>query len=217
MYKITFELDSSVYFDERLNFDSLITWAYCKHVDGEVVQTPRYDFDYANSIDEELIPLKYENGVAVASAMYFDKEDVLEWVDYWRKSWCRRYTHFVDMESGKEINVSSGEFRSYEVPMNLKLVDKVWFYFDTDNLEFLEELIKHIHSLGKKRNRGKGRVKNYVIEKIDMNFFDEVRRPIPIRLIDMKKYEGKEFEIRQSTFKPPYWNYSKLELCVYPI
>lgn len=216
MYKITFELDSSVCFTDRINFDALVVWAYYKHTAGDIPQSLMYN---KNSLPdpEGLIPLKYENGVAVASTMYYNENDTLEWTDYLHKEWCNKYDYYADMKNGAEVDVSMGAFKSYEIPINLTLINKVWFYFDTNNLDFLKELLGYIYCLGKKRNRGKGKIKGYEIEKIDMDFFDEVRRPIPLRFTDIKKYEGKKFEIKRTQYKTPYWDKSAADVCICPI
>jgi hypothetical protein len=122
----------------------------------------------------------------------------------------------------RKINVTSGEFKSYRVPINLHQHRFVYFYFDTENLELVEHLVSnHLPAIGKKRGSGYGEIESFKIEKIEYNPFEEnVIRPIPVEKIEnLQEFAvkfGGNFISRYTAYKPPYHQNQNFTDCFMP-
>jgi len=210
MYKITFKMISPICFIDLPVFDGIIAYAYCKEKLGNnFVQKLSID----NLIDFSEMPIKkHKNGYFIASQMFFDNN--INFNLSWRKRWESKYDFLVDGKNRK-IRTNKGEFKSYDMPLNLYSIPEVYFIFDSDNISEVGQLInKYIVGIGKKISQGYGFYSDYYIEKIDIDFDKKIYRPIPLDLLPCELNDN--YEIKFTSWKPPYWYQNNFELCVIP-
>lgn len=221
MYKITFNIQGQMSFIDLPQFDSLLAYCYAKELQGDNFQQ-KLSISKEEMIDFSNLPvLKDKNNLFKASQMFFEKEKHVEWVSSWKKRWDNVNDDLVDFGKNKKyIQINRGDFKSYDVPLVLNYVDKVWFYFESENLEQVERLIKkHLFAIGKKQSQGFGIIKDYVIEQETERSFElEILRPIPKELVtpeQIKSVEGTEKKItfKFSGYRPPYWAFENMKVC----
>lgn len=225
MYKITFYLNSPISFIETPVFDSLIAYCYMKEYYSEKIkfrslfinETELFDF---RKVEDFPIKLSEDKSYFIASYMFYNKEQAINYTESYKKRWCNKYDFIADFGKNKrQIKIDSGRFKSYDMPINVYSLEKVWFFFDSDNIKELEYLItKHLYGIGKKTSQGYGEIKNIEIEKIEINPFNEIIRPIPISNFNLSEEEKTklmiEGKIKMSCYYPPYWDLNRLEFCL---
>jgi CRISPR type IV-associated protein Csf3 len=214
MYKITFTmLSESICFTDLPQFDAMLAYCYVQDTLGHVPQKLSYTQD--ELIDfEEVLPLRYDSShLARASQMFFDKEQHEEWVTSIKKRWANEYDHIVNFGKKKrEVNVSRGEFKSYDMPRVVHALKRVWFYFESDNVQEVERLIsQHLRGIGKEVNIGFGVFKSFEItETAELSFDTHLLRPMPKDLVSKEQVANSEAQgylvaTQYKAYKPPYW------------
>lgn len=214
MYKITFNLTSPICFIDRPVFDSILAYAYVKEKVGFVEQ--KLNLTKEEMIDLSEMPLKlHKDGYFIASQVFFD--EAINFTSSWKKRWDNQHDHLVDFKGkNKLIRINQGEFKSYDMPLNLYSIPEVYFVFDSENVKEIEKLIKkHIVGIGKKISQGYGFFKDFSIEEIELNFDKMLLRPIPKDLIP-KTIDENSYELKYTAWKPPYWLPDNFELCGVP-
>ena len=158
--KITFHLDGSgIYLDPRepIMLDGLLAWALAPfHCHGD---PPTRD----EMPDDIPLPLgRWERGGVWgwhASALFPDGDNY-ETLQYWRK---RFRSSRAELMRGT-VNVASGTYRDYNMPMPLVLTPRMTAWALGDRKRVAQILRKHVRNLGKKRAYGKGRVSEVTVE-----------------------------------------------------
>lgn len=218
MYKITFKLNSPINFIDKPLFDGILAYCYMKE------HYPNFERKLSYSKDELIdlsdLPIKKDNSDCfIASWMQYDKE--IEFTGSWKKRWANQTDYLADFGKNKrQLRINQGEFKSYSVPLILKSIPQVWFYFDSDNVEEVNRLIdKWLWGIGKKTSQGYGEIDHFKIEKIDYNpFKDNVIRPIPISGLNLSDKEKTELmmsgKVGLHCIKPPYWLTEFAEVCL---
>ncbi len=212
MFKITFKLSSQISFIDRPCFDAIVAYAWVKEEFGSV--QARLSIPKEEQIDfTRVLPLDvHEKGYFLASHMHFDGNCAVEQTGSSKRQWENKYDHLADFKkSARKIDVSRGEFKSYDLPVNLVSTPEVWFFFYSEDPSRVEYLIdKHILYLGKKRSQGYGEISSSeIIEVPDA----KIIRPIPKRFYDtsLPIPPGQE---RFCAWKPPYWMQDNFEMCI---
>lgn len=214
MYKITFYLDAPIIFTEPLMFDGILAglWAKInlpKHKQGQqsIPKDEMIDFS-------KVLPLRYDpNGLAYASEMFFlEDESTCDTIRF-RCKWDANNDWLVGFGKKKEsVSVQRGEFKSHDIPYPTVCVSKVWFYFESENLAEIKNLLQYLRGLGKKAGVGRGKIERYEIEETnEVSFEENVLRPIPCELLP--NFEGNR-QLR--TVRPPYWELTNLKICFVP-
>jgi hypothetical protein len=198
MYKIIFNMSAPMVYYDLPIFDGII--AYCKYKE----QMKLSDFHTPHGseiIDFELPFIKHDLGFYLASYLCFD--NIIEGEDAWRKQWESRYDEVVDFgKTRKRINVGSGQFKSYDIPIVTNYARKVWFYFDGDPNEIEKLIAGNIAGFGKKSSIGYGFYSSFGIERSDNQKMLYYRPVLPELLPQM---QGFKLIIRAGRIKPPYW------------
>ncbi len=210
MYKITFKLLSPICFVDRPIFDGIIAYAYAKeNLKEKFYQKLNID----DIIDFSKMPIKmHQKGYFISSQMFFDEN--INFIGSWKKRWESKYDFLVGDKSRK-IRTSQGYFKSFNIPLNLFSIPEVYFYFDTYNLEEIKFLIdKHIAFLGKKGSQGYGLIDYYEIEISNIDFENNILRPIPKKFVNLN--DIKDYSIKFTAWKPPYWLPDNFDECVVP-
>ena len=212
-YKITFNLQTPISFLERPTFDGLLAFCYAK----ELLQdkfSQKLSYDKKEQIDFSEMPLiTHKNGYFMASSMFFDKSE--DFTERWRKRWDNRNDFKADLGKRlRKVQITKAAFKSYDMPYPLSAIPKVWFYFQSADIEKVKYLIlEHLAGVGKKVNYGNGIIKDFEIKESNFNF-NCVFRPIP------KKYATSEMLLNSQkvvfnfcAWKPPYWDANNFEEC----
>lgn len=216
-YKITFQIrNGKIAFTDIPTFDALLAYCYFKEYHDQPIQELSYD----KLIDFTPMPIEKQNGVFLASQMFWqDKENTVEYNSIWRKKWDNKHDHLSDFGKKKrQVQIARGEYKSYEVPIVVKLIDEVWFYFVSDKVEEVKQLLSHLKGIGKKNSTGFGLIESYTIVEVEddsVNFENDVLRPIPIEhLTDTQKQTA--FKEAYCGYQPPYWDSRNMTLCAVP-
>lgn len=141
--------------------------------------------------------------------MFFDGNCSIEQTSSWKKRWANKHDSIADFgKSKRKIDVGRGEYKSYDMPVNLVSTPEVWFFFYSNNVGNVEYLIdKHIVYLGKKRSQGYGEISDFTIDSVTDG---KIIRPIPKRFFDSLP----PGELKYCAWKPPYWLPDNFEICV---
>lgn len=219
MYKITFTLKSGFCAAYPPLFDSILSWAYCvayanrdTDLRGELVWMSDDDsrvFDFST-----VLTIVYRDGLPCASEMFWDKDAAVLDVIRKRKKWDNKNDDIADFGKKKaQAQINKGEFKSYDIPYQVTVVDKVWFYFESNDLEGVRDLLRYVVGLGKHASEGYGEIESYEIEPESELSFESGRilRPIPVAWMGEQPYRR---QLR--AWKPPYWNPANNVLCYVP-
>lgn len=217
MYKITFNMKTPICFIDKPMFDAIISYCYAREFLGDKFkQGLSYSED--DLLDFEAMPIKkHQEGYFVATWMMYDQE--VEYQGSWKKRWANEHDHLADFGKLKrKFRINSGKYKSYDMPLNLHHIPKVWFYFDSDDVDEVKRLIdKWIFGIGKKTSQGYGEFSSYVIEKSDFDFQGESCRPVPIseeRFLKMMKAQEQNITVKYTGFRPPYWLPENQSYCI---
>lgn len=195
-YKLNIKFKNQVSFIDPIMFDSLLLSFYIKETLGFIpTQLSIKNEDIIELPDGYLIE---KNGFYLASQLCWDKETELQFNSNFTKHFDIANVEYAHFKGKRKILTNKGDFKSYNLPMLNRVIDNAYFVFETENIDKVKELLsKHLISLGKKRNRGLGRVESWSIEKSEL----PIIRPIP---------SENGFYIR---LKPPYWEMSNSVPC----
>lgn len=192
--KITFHLDGTgLIYDpaEPIHVDDLLAWDLAPRQGA-----PR-DLTRADVPTDLRLPLKRSmiNGSRVwhASAL-FPEGETGETVQFWRQ---RLRVNRIELTQGSP-NTTNGQYRDWQMPINLLLVHRLVGYACGDRREVLK-VLRRIPYLGKKRAHGWGKVVGVDVERIDEDWSlardGEAMRYLP-------HPDGARL-VRPA---PPYWN-----------
>ena len=205
MYKITFRLSSPIAFIDLPVFDSIISYCiyrdkYCKFAD--------YNTPQGKELKEpDLYCLKQDSDYGFYCASFMCFEDNIESVEKWRKRWEVKFDYLADFgKARRRINTGSGKFKSYDMPLVVSSIDKVWFYFDGDAGEVERLVNTHLIGIGKKVKIGFGWFDKFDIEDVNDDKW-LLYRPLPYDnlLIEKLRNFGFKVESGYGSDKPPYW------------
>lgn len=199
-------MKTPICFIDRPIFDAIIAYCYAREFLGNRFKQA---LNYDNLIDFEAMPIKkHKDGYFIATWMMWEKE--IEYQGSWKKRWANEHDRIADFGKQKrKIRVNAGQFKSYDMPINLHHIPKVWFYFDSSNVDEVRRLIdKWIFGIGKKTSQGYGEFSSYVIEKSDYKFTSERCRPVPVsedQFLQMMKNPEQNIQVQYTGYRPPYW------------
>lgn len=128
----------------------------------------------------------------------------------------------------KRVDLTRGYFKMYAMRIPTVTVKRVVFYAKGEKEE-IEELLRHVPALGKKRVVGFGDIRKVVIEEIekDHSLYMETQgktiatRPIPLELLPKIAEERGRLTIKTDSvayigFRPPYWWKKNIAKCILP-
>ena len=206
--KITAALTSPYVTTDYIFFDSLISsavWQECMQDKAYTVPENKSEVFYIP------LPLKLigTNEPFYAASIGFPKEAV-DGIAHWRKH--------TEIESKKNINIGSGEFKRYNMPMPYTSTEELVFYANGSKPE-IQRLLTLIPSIGKKRTQGYGNIRSWTVESSEHDW-SVVRDGVPMRPIPVS--EGKQFNLKcdvimQFAYRPPYWHRKNLTQTYMPL
>jgi hypothetical protein len=210
MMKATFYLSSPVSFTERPVFDSLLYYAYMTKRVGKYAYLTPTGRELKELLAGVKLPLNMQDGFYLCSYAFFGQS--VEGSDSWKKRWESRYDRHADFGRGmRRVNTGSGEYRSYNVPFSALSVERIWFYYDTEQPKQVRELIDdYLVGIGKKVNIGFGWIDRVEYEPAaDSAAFRGYCRPLPKDFaresIEAIFPEYPKLRIVRGACRPPYW------------
>jgi hypothetical protein len=215
-YKITFKLATPISFIDIPTFDGILSYAFAREKLKGQGFAQKLNISKEEMIDFSEMPIiMHEKGYFMASRMFWNEAKAVEQTQRWRKRWANEHDHIADFgKQIRKVRINAGEFKSYDMPMRVVAIDKVWFFFQSASMQEVDRLVrKWIYFIGKKRSQGYGEISFFNIEKSDFEFSGAFR-PIPAEIfgIDLERF-GK-MEIRYCAWRPPYWLPDNFEQCV---
>jgi len=212
-YKIIFNLQTPMSFIDFPTFDGVLSYAYAREISKNKTFVQKLNYDNAELIDFSNMPIiMHKNGYFMASSMFYNSNETIEDTQKWRKRWDCKNDKIADFVKNKrKLEINKGCFKSYDMPISTKLINECWFFFQSENIEYINYLVsKWINFLGKKRSQGYGEVKSFKIESSDFNF-NEIFRPIPIKFLN-SKFEN--INVKYCGWRPPYWLPDNFDNCI---
>lgn len=213
MYKITFRMKSPIAFIDRLCFDGVLAWCYLKDKHGIVEQKQSYN--NPEDLFNDMPILKHPDGWFIASWMLYDEEQAVESTGSWKKRWANEHDHFADFGKKKAaVMINKGDHKSYDMPIVIQRIAKVWFYFASDNVDRVRALVQnHLWGLGKKTGMGFGEIESFEIEAVTYDpFITQIIRPVPAKDEDLKNLNS--LNLRMMGWRPPYWAQENQAFCI---
>jgi CRISPR type IV-associated protein Csf3 len=134
--------------------------------------------------------------------------------------WRSRFDHDPDHQIKQtQVNVSSGEFKSYNAALPYTAADTLTFYFEGDPDRTKELIEAHVPAIGKKRSQGFGVIRDVSVEDVGeavesaLYHNGRILRSLPTEfaptVVPGVKYE-------QRTVRPPYWHMANKTMAVPP-
>lgn len=125
----------------------------------------------------------------------------------------------LDIRRKSKVQINSGEFKSYHMPLYLEHVERCIWYAVGDAAEVLRLLETHVHHLGKRRNAGHGTVAAWEVapseepaERWLWRSDGTPARAIPEAMLPA----GWQGERMIAGTRPPYWLVAHQVLCGVP-
>lgn len=214
-YKIEFKINGAISFSDAFPpcFDGLLSHAYMKHIKPSALDVS--DINIINVDNFENLPIcKHSAGYYIASQIQYDKDSCARSFRHINSRWDNAHDYIADFGKNKAtVSLIRGDFKSVQLQLQTKRIDKIWFYFASENIDFVRVLASKINSIGKKHNQ-MGEVESFEIAELDYNPFEaELLRPIPVNAAIEQKLTG---IIKYCTYKPPYHQTQFAERCLCP-
>ena len=206
-YKIKFKMISPIAYTDIPVFDSIISYCvYQKHF-KKTTDIKTASGTEINKTIAKMIPIKkHKLGFYFCSYAIIEKKEIS--TDNWRKRWHSRHdflTYFATKK--RKINVGSGYYKSYDIPIVINSVDNLVFYFVGDKTKIIE-LLSYLIGIGKKVKTGFGWFSSFKITEANE---DEKQyllfRPLPLLIMGDKLFQNRKFTYTNDfgAFELPYW------------
>jgi len=206
-YKITFNMNTSIAFIEPPTFDGVLSYAHAREMLPGQEFMQKLNIEESEILDFSGMPLvMHRDGYFVASRMFYDDSAAIEDTQRWRKRWEHKHDAMADFRGHvKKVRINAGEFKSYDVPLQVVNIDQAWFYFQSENIGDVQRLVeKRIYFLGKKRSQGYGEIASFTIEESEFDF-STTYRPIPVAESRVAGLIRQGVKVQYTGWRPPYW------------
>lgn len=157
---------------------------------------------------------------ATSAAHLPGEDDELNGIEHWSTTrWRSRFDHDPKHQTKEtQINISSGEFKSYNAALPYAAANSLRFFFEGDADRVQELIDTHVPAIGKKRSQGFGSIKETKVMQADeiesaIYYNGRVLRSLPTQFAP-KIMPGVRYERR--TVRPPYWHAANQEFAFEP-
>jgi len=220
-FKVIAHMKTPMVAIDPIILDSIISAAKAK----EILEEDFYTGDNIAGTEEEIETmlnpiLDKQSGVYCTSMGLGDNR---EYVGSWSKRWDDKNDDIVEFKGKQRIDIGSGYYKNYHMPLVLKSYKTITFYV-RGNIEEVKRLLEnYIFYLGKKGSQGYGQIREWEFEEIEENWSvwkdNKPMRPIPAKhckeYVDTQMKAGDPIHARQHPIIPPYWR-RETELCIMP-
>ncbi len=158
--------------------------------------------------------LAFYEEIPLTTQLQYD-ENTPVYMDSWKKRFEPKYQHLADFGDAKRrINTSSGQYRSYNMPLPAKVIQKGWFGFIGDGDRVLDLMNRWIWAIGKKPSEGFGVIEGMNLRQWDVKEIEVLsRRPVPMEIAQTLGLRGVE---QYCAWRPPYWGRRNHARCLVP-
>lgn len=211
--RITAHLECGIVCDRFLPIDSIIRYQIMRDRYGQQDFTlpgqERFDKSH-----EDPLPLRkvrdrkrdWQTWYYAASFAVWP-EHVAEGSDHWVKKFDSRFLELLEQKKMARLNVGSGRYRGYHMPVFYRVAESVAWYVVGDK-ERIRELLATVTHLGKKTSQGWGSVSRWTVEP-HAEDWSCWRDGKPMRAIP--RAGGMLYGVR-----PSYWNPENQTECILP-
>lgn len=207
--KVIFEMRSPIVTTDYIFLDGLISSAVFKDCVLNHYDMP----ENRNELIHIPLPLMQygtEEPFYAASIGYAD--EIVEGIDHWRKR--------TEIETTKKkINVGSGQYKMYDMPMPTMWAES-WTFYANGNIDEVRRLLtSHISAIGKKCSQGFGQIKHITVEPSEHGW-SVIKDGVPMRPIPVSG--AGEFEmdcdvVMYYAYRAPYWHRLNMTQCYMPL
>lgn len=207
---------------EPIILDSIISAAKAKEILGEDFYTGENIAGTREQIESMLDPIiDKQFGVYCTSIGIGDNR---EHVGSWSKRWDDKNDDIVKFKGKERVDIGSGFYKNYHMPLVLKSYKIITFYVRGDMEEIKRLLENYIFYLGKKGSQGYGQIRKWEFEETDENYSifkdGKLMRHVPAeacqKYIEKKMKKQEPIDVREKAIIPPYWRNDHRELCLMP-
>lgn len=169
------------------------------------------EYDGINRLPEVLA---FHGEIPLATRLQYDANAPM-YADSWKKRFEPKYASLADFGKAKRrIDTSSGQYRSFNMPLPARVIQEAWFFFIGDGTRVQELLDRWIWAIGKKPSEGFGVIKNITLHPWDINELEVLSmRPVPVEIAQSLGIQGME---QYCAWRPPYWGRRNHARCVVP-
>lgn len=206
--KIYIEMRSAVISSDYLFLDGLISSAVFKDCVPDHYDMP----ENRNELINIPLPLQQygtEEPFYAASIGFADH--IVEGIERWRKR--------TEIESNKKIQVGSGQYKIYDMPMPSQWAETWVFYANGDITEVKRLLDTHISAMGKKCSQGFGHIKSITVKSSEHDW-SVVKDGVPMRPIPVSGARGFNLDCDVKmyyAYRAPYWHRANMTQCYMPL
>ena len=152
------------------------------------------------------------------ATQFFPMGENYQQTAYWHKRGYRPEM-VKSSRSGKPHNANFGQGRHKEYRMPLPIQSCLnWRAYGVGDIAEIRRLLARVHSVGKKRSQGHGRIKEWQLTEIDaFSYFHEGQfiKAFPVAYPNMPELEGVvSFRRYETSWTPPYWNATLFQECI---
>jgi CRISPR type IV-associated protein Csf3 len=219
-FKVIAHMASPVCVTDFIILDGVISAAIAKKLNGDNYYCGANICGTKETIDEWLNKvLDKQYGVYCTSIGLGDSK---EYISSWCKRWDDKNDDMVKFKGkGKQrIDIGSGNFKSYHMPLVIKSYKNITFYVRGDMENVKELLENYIYYLGKKSSQGYGQIRKWEFKEVEQDWSiwkdNKPMRPIPGLQCQEYIKVGKDLNLQECAIIPPYWRQDYRELCVMP-
>lgn len=142
-------------------------------------------------------------------------QTLAEEIQYWHKRARIQYEQHLNFQGKRgKIDDATGRFRAYRMPLRTFVTPKLTWYAVGDR-RGVEDYLRRVTNIGKKRAQGNGEVMRWEVEEIESDYSEQRNgtwtRAIPVNILD-------RFLVNCTfhSFRPPYWHHDNFAMCCMP-
>ncbi|MDA8115745.1 MAG: hypothetical protein M0Z43_13625 [Acidithiobacillus sp.] len=225
-YTLHIKFYSPCVYTTPITLDAVIAWCIAKRkaadeqylgfyqMPGSVPET-----EGLNQLNRVIKHVVGGYGVPVASYMQSDTEPI-QFAESWKTRFESKFAHLCNFGGGRRrIDTASGFYRSYNMPLPAKSIDRCWFAFIGDGAAVLDLLQNEVVGICKKVGEGFGWLDQVELYEASWTWQQICRmRPFPKRFADGSDHDIGVSDQQQAVcgWKPPYWLRRNIEVCYVP-
>lgn len=222
-YKLILDFYSPVVYQAPPMLDSIILYClYMKYKNKKnnynipgTLKNSKQDIELTKKLNNYLKGYieRHENSLLLCSS-FIPLSEKIEHTEFWVKKFDTQYLNFLKRGKAKKIQVGTGFFRSYKMPIFSNCVKNGYFIFKGDGPKIKQIMQSYIIGIGKKVSSGYGWISDMKLKEMKINDNEILKhRPVPL---DMAMKEDIVGRVMNVAYKSPYWDFKNMKPCIVP-